>query len=140
MKLNPLRLSIWFCCLLGIPALVVSSYLMIEYYYLSHSRWYLFDLFIDFINIIGLFILLAVLLNNKTRLTILLLLHKIFIIAGLIGLSIMMILTIFQACLNYEIPNLLMKWFICFPIVHGYLTKEIYNQRIKETTSNGLKL
>ncbi|KAF0145010.1 MAG: hypothetical protein FD156_1337 [Nitrospirae bacterium] len=126
-KINILFFAILLYLLGGLISTFASGYLIVRYFYLSGIKWYLFDISIAFLNAIGLFITLVILLK-KTSDNIKILFYRVFIAIGLVGISSLMILRFY---FHMEIPHFSPKLLIASLIIDGIIIKIILDHKMQ---------
>lgn len=132
MKLKFLFFAVLAYLLGGLISTIASGYLIVRYFYSSGIKWYLLDISISFLNAIGLFITLVVLLK-KTSDNIKILFYRVFIVIGVIGALLLMIL---QFYFRMAIPHFPPKLMIASLIIDGIIIKIILEHKIKWSQAN----
>ena len=126
-KLNFIFFAILLYLLVGIISTFVSSYRIIYSFLLSGKKWYIADMSIAFLDTIGLFVTLVVLLK-RTSDNMKILFYRVFIALGLTGALSLMILRFY---FHMAIPHFPPKLLVASLIIDGIMIKIILEQKIK---------
>jgi hypothetical protein len=125
-KINTIFLMALIYLAVGIESTFSVGYHIIHYFP-SKNQWYIADLSIVFLDAIGLFVALVVLLKKISD-RILIVFYRVFIALGGIGVLSLMILRFYY---HIAIPDFPPKLIIVTLIIDGFIIKIILDKKIK---------